>query len=275
MMAAVPKLDFTKPTFATINPNLTHIVSEYYGSSGFIGPSYLLTRLGLASALQGSVLPMPPPFINSTYSLEFTGPAVKCEKLAQSPWDFGLEKTFVSWVPAPKDDLAYKSALRGAGLTLDATPEVMQIFAAVLPSKNPTTWTVINCTLYNATYDVDFRFQDGSQIVNTSIREYTHGVGKMGSLSNPYNGPEVFAYESLMSALGAIMVGFINDSYTMQTWLPITTLVNTEDMESFFVKDLGEAVYVSFGPATKPLAEGIEEMFQNMTLSLLSAEDFR
>ncbi|OWP07419.1 hypothetical protein B2J93_6198 [Marssonina coronariae] len=44
----------------------------------FVGPRTIISRLSSAAAATGSILPITPPYTNSSYSLQFYGPTVKC-----------------------------------------------------------------------------------------------------------------------------------------------------------------------------------------------------
>ncbi|CAL3963305.1 unnamed protein product [Diplocarpon coronariae] len=46
----------------------------------FVGPRTIISRLSSAAAATGSILPITPPYTNSSYSLQFYGPTVKCEE---------------------------------------------------------------------------------------------------------------------------------------------------------------------------------------------------
>ncbi|KAM0714117.1 hypothetical protein Q7P37_011081 [Cladosporium fusiforme] len=74
-ITTVPKLDFGNQYFATWLPE-----SMYYE---YNGPSMAVRRIAAASGAQGSVLPMTPPALNSSWSTQFFGPAIHCEDVGE------------------------------------------------------------------------------------------------------------------------------------------------------------------------------------------------
>lgn len=45
----------------------------------FLGPRSIISRLSTATATQGGILPIDPPFENASYALQFYGPIVTCD----------------------------------------------------------------------------------------------------------------------------------------------------------------------------------------------------
>lgn len=46
----------------------------------FLGPRTIISRLSAATATSGRILPIVPPFVNSTYDIQFYGPKVSCSE---------------------------------------------------------------------------------------------------------------------------------------------------------------------------------------------------
>jgi len=80
--ASVPSLDITNSSeahrFAYFTPLNTTISNADPNSYIFDGPRSILTRLSTATASYGQILPISPPFSDSSYSLSFAGPYVNC-----------------------------------------------------------------------------------------------------------------------------------------------------------------------------------------------------
>src|SRR5579871_593872 len=44
----------------------------------FLGPRTIISRFSVATATLGEILPIPPPFANASYQIQFYGPTVQC-----------------------------------------------------------------------------------------------------------------------------------------------------------------------------------------------------
>jgi hypothetical protein len=112
---------------------------------------------------------------------------------------------------------------------------------------------VTECLLYNATYSVDFAFQFPGQSRDLRIVNWLNPVATM-TRSNPDTEPAVMSYTAIMDAFGKMLGGTSTKSRfgDQKTYL---TSANVLDVDW----SSGEAV-----------ARDLEQMFQNITLSLLS-----
>ncbi|KAI1744693.1 hypothetical protein F4680DRAFT_405753 [Xylaria scruposa] len=174
--------------------------------------------------------------------------------------------------------------------------EPATIFVAVDRSMYYSDWSVLNCSLWNTTYTVDFDFlpaASGSQsisIVRTidinpvsiiwTITEYQSSM-----LYSP-----TFSYAALMECLGRVLVGSISegtmnglfygfgnvlqtDAAYAEELFPIynTTMVENPQSPAYQKAVLSALQSSSFN---RSLGDVIEEMFQNMTLALFSKPIF-
>jgi hypothetical protein len=117
---------------------------------------------------------------------------------------------------------------------------------------------VTECLLYNATYSVDFIFEHSGQSRELQIADWLNTVGTMtGSLeSNLETKRAVGYYTEIMDAYGKMLVGSSTSSYygAGHAYLARAKILSINWSS-------GEAV-----------ATGLEQLFQNITLSLFSED---
>lgn len=53
----------------------------------FLGPRTIIDRLSVATASVGEILHIPPPFVNSSYEIQFYSPSVQCTKASENVSD--------------------------------------------------------------------------------------------------------------------------------------------------------------------------------------------
>ena len=70
----VPRVDFTSLNFVNLQPTA-------YARRAFMynGPTYAVEKVVTASMTQGNILSIDPPSINSSWTLDFHGPALNCQ----------------------------------------------------------------------------------------------------------------------------------------------------------------------------------------------------
>ena len=253
----------------------------------------MIYKLAYNTAASGQPVALSSEFQNETYSLTFDGPAVKCASAAESLirnmslyYDTnklgGVAYQYVSWVPRYKPAPARFNAhpnLPSFDTTLDqASGEVASIFVMTntgywnntIPSQaynisdHAMVLNVTECQLYNATYEVDFSFQYPNQTRKVSISKWL----------NPVRPPTVhlgrnqasnaaasswLSYLCIMQAFGKLLVGYSTNSQY--------------DLASFATYSSWQIMDIDWskGPAVQ---SGLESLFQNLTLSMLSQDDF-
>jgi hypothetical protein len=161
---------------------------------------------------------------------------------------------------------------------------------------------IIRCTAYNASYASRFNYLNGVQSVDIAVKEALNEVGFLSDVGlwiQPWDGTtfsvafENYAYQAVIDAFGKMVVGSIRSDVNVgydgkDTNIGATSLVNTKELG--FLKALGsytqQSTLQSFLPSTNlwngtsvvpqigdtiGLAQAIEEMFQNCTVSLMSS----
>ncbi len=162
----------------------------------FLGPRTIISRLSTATATQGKILDANAPSPNSSYSLQFYGPTVQCQdadSTTASIIDALRDKavanytgdvieyinTFFSFVPDMSNfgnDTTSSKGVQIVAQTRLQTPsnasnELWMVYSKYVYDSTRNRNTVdhyTTCTLFNASYDLDLTFNDGSQNVTRS-----------------------------------------------------------------------------------------------------------
>ncbi|KAL3458470.1 hypothetical protein BJX64DRAFT_224225 [Aspergillus heterothallicus] len=290
----------TPSTLSVQNANGTSIVQQSipvidFGRSKYItmtqggvdGPTGSLTRLVMSSTIQGSILQVPVPAPNASYTLDFIGPYIQCQNASdyvnrtvnEYLWDKQLlRNNYIAFFTSGNltDDLNY---LLYNNLTnywyyhdVNTTDYAGKLIMAAY-DKAPLR-SVVECAMYNASYAVDFSWLNGEQSVEIANRQLLNRVFPYWELSPqpaPANEGEMLAYTAIMSALNNLLVGicFSFPQRCSSTQIFSTSLANS--------KELWPMVYGSDEPVPdglRPLAEVAASMADNLTLSFFSESYF-
>lgn len=289
MSQQVPQPLYNYTNYATLDP----------GADASYTIDQRLYNLAFGTASSGQPVMLESRYPNETYHLQFDGPALRCGSANDSlvsklTGRFGVimnspqaqdYNDYISWVLGDEQALNetdYESSYK----TLDRmSKDVPRLFVMsnfgrwdvvrLMPVNYSTTLTngsestylerrqvnVTECQLYNATYEVEFSFQYPYQTRNVSFSNWLNPVPLMdswswssSSSSNANNSDEVISYSAMMDAFGRIFVGRSVWPYHLlyQRYFTNYGLTNI-DWEH------AEAVQ-----------RGLEQLFQNFTLSLLS-----
>jgi hypothetical protein len=287
------------PGFLTVQPlpttNTTQLqVSQPYfnmtnfgtlqtsGGQNLISGDARIYKLAYHAGASGQPVSLASTFQNETYHLDFEGPAVKCASANDSLVNSvtikygtalgassGNPIDFISW--AAGDELLRVMNKTEEAATLDMTStDAARLF--VMTSTGNWTKTldansngisysyrqvnVTECLLYNATYSVDFKFQYPVQTRELQITDWLNPVAAItqSTRPNPATEPAVVSYTSIMDAFGKMLVGnSIRSHYGAdKAYLTSSKILNID--------------WTSGGA----VARGLEQLFQNITLNLLS-----
>ena len=252
-------------------------------------------RTAFGSAMTGQILPVSQAQPNMSYTLQFLAPALRCgpadETIVSDMLDvnvqmyIGIENRYhyISWVPPAADDPVNisRSLQRTDRLdTIDLySPDVAHIY--IIPNTS-TTWPVfvggsqvtpqdahygyqdlIDCKLYNASYKTLFNFIFPTQTINVELQEFLNPVNLSQDITDWWfedGTPDQIAheaqrisYQSIMDAFGRLLVGYEWDR---------DGFVTTE-------KTSWNMLAIDWTSREKTQS-GLEQLFQNITLSLLS-----
>ena len=140
---------------------------------------------------------------------------------------------------------------------------------------------LLNCSLRNASYTVDFDFRDGAQRLKVQDREVLNGVVGLDGYAEQLASKSqkevtrantLLSYISVMDAFGRLMVGSVT-TYHYGSVTPSYTLVLSTGLQSMIPNNqFSSAAQLTATNAT--FAQAVENLFENITLSLLSSNDF-
>ncbi|KAM7187440.1 hypothetical protein V8F20_010965 [Naviculisporaceae sp. PSN 640] len=281
-------------------PQLSYNVSRYAqnqltsGNYAFTEASGDVRRVAFASATSGSILPIPHPFVNMTYTLSFPGPAIQCGP-ANDTVVAALTKTlprfsgtggsvlYLSWVgdtaitapflfPATWNISTWGPEQPPRGTLDSISDDAAKLFVMSGQGPRPATTragdrdynpfsNVTCCTLHNATYTTRFTFDQavGQRIEMLDLRlDALLPVLDQPASSvdgiQPAEG-EHMAFQAVMDAVGKLLVGS-EHGRTPTTSSTVGT--------SF---KLSSVRWESFEETQRDL----EELFRNATLSMFAS----
>ena len=251
------------------------------------GPDRMFTVIGstatrqiaLATAIGGQILPLSPYLPNGTYTLDFHGPAIKCYNASED-----IRQEFLTYyiTEGDTDRIDYKYVSRITSYLgqddrlgfLDSTsPDYSRIWIMTPESFKNRSYLVTECGLFNVEYRMQFSYQNAQQKVEVLHTEYLDGVSWLKWQVRPLDvsTPADFStyaaklaqlgsYCGLMAEFGSILVGDI------QLGVGLKPATNTKvELLNFDYDGIG----------SQELQAKLEELFQNMTISLLSRQQFQ
>jgi hypothetical protein len=178
------------------------------GSVGknFGGPRYKLSKIASAAASLGALLTFPAPAANSSYDVNFMGPALSCSTIEGSMREqfvsnvstlldceietqypsnnsCSIQTLYTAWAPGDDAIIEFSGSTGGEqeGFFANTIGQLGSSPAALYIMSQPTLensqpWNFLNCSFYNASYHVAVNFTSGTQTVNVS-RTLAEGLG--------------------------------------------------------------------------------------------------
>jgi hypothetical protein len=229
------------------------------------------------------------PFANASYELAFFGPALSCSpapnstvtpvvKWAEDTAEAAAALLWLSFAPAQlamvtdnKSQIASDSVLFGGykdGYSIYDAPANQSAGLFVAMNNGSVTddsQPMVQCTLYNASYQVAFQFTYPQQNISVVQRTLHDPVLTANKTANGTFGTPDWAYLNLLDAFMNIMIGYSTgggggaESY--KTLYQATALGTLGTLVSPFGNDQVISI--------------LENMFQNITLGLLSNPAFQ
>ena len=264
-----------------------YAVVESYGAGLYRSPTTEVGRIAIAAATSGQVLTISSAYQNESYVLEFFAPAIRCtpdDKVQKAMLKAGTigdnhsgaTVIFASWIEGDISHGSPKYYLEGPGnwQTIGAGADdsddlSLQLYVAATPGLRYDTDTpeVYQCVCHNASYVASFNFQYTSQNVtiksvdlleplsallftNTLEASKEQQSGILG-----INGQRL-SYAAILDAFDSILVGAAEWSH----YGAIYTYGGTRYAQT-------KIDWTSTNSTISPL----EELFQNITLSMLSS----
>lgn len=289
-----PQLDLNSTKFAIVDPE----------EGAYIGPNSELMRNSLASAAQATILPITPPFINATYNLQFHGPAVTCDTLSATDvaalnkslianYDqYNLDEVqymqvdYLTWAPNPPHNTFSNPGYGNVSTSsnLDTwSRDGAKLYLYMPKWKSPVTGPAMlfGCTLQNASYDVNFDFSSGKQHITIDSLHNLNAVSAGYPGDSPINiqlqsDIPVIVYWAVMNAFSNMLAGVVTETIGNneqenpdgeRALSYSSPLIETTVLQAFIDRtDSLDPTHIS---------HVLEEMFQNITLSLFASSQFR
>lgn len=293
------------------------------GGTWYQGPSARIKRSLSSVASAGAILPVPPPFPNASYSIQFYGPSITCETLDNSTStlsdlfshnvsDFtshlGAQLGYLGFVPSchtslddscsHNDTTAATAALqqelnytltRDQSLLDPTTHGSPKVYVVVPELFSYTNFTTITCEPHNSSYSGEITFNNGQQAFNitktkmepgpdlweTCVNE-SHDNDGVIDYTRPSLCASLAAHASIWDALvemllGTIVVSHYGYATSSRTAIMTSILIQTREIYS---KEVVSRIKEPLTIANMTMAEALEEVFTNTTLSLLSDSYF-
>jgi hypothetical protein len=237
----------------------------------FLGSRTILSRLLVAAAAKGEILPISPPFLNSSYQVQFHGPMVQCNRANASVADImksvisaqmqttgNITQTYnayYAYVPNLSEPGQIGTPIATSGNYSNRSNQLWLSF-----KRNGTGWTeyppacpVVEyrvCNLVNASYDLNIAFQDGAQTVSgyppTILNTVDYPIFDPSKPSDPVQ----LSYSAFMWAFADLLTGSMgsyndssNDPNSQSEYTKIdsdvknTPLLGSVDLDCFFALD--------------------------------------
>ncbi|KAK8157436.1 hypothetical protein IWX90DRAFT_324026 [Phyllosticta citrichinensis] len=241
-----------------------------------------VNRILAATSSSMSTLSFTAPFTNSSYTVDFYGPAMKCEDLATASaesLDLGEAKSLQEAFQKTLNVSEFSpglSVLYAAGSPDSVEGVLMQnhLFVHVPNSDTQN----LSCHLWNTSYQVLFRFDDGVQ--STIIQNLTHVAPTdiQGDEIMTEYAPGEIAYWSMFSALSRVLTTTLGFGSTMYLNGADSTFIQTgvaacpqiSNVSGYSLAQYSSPWMCRNGSVDK----AIEDLSHNFTLSLLSTDLF-
>ncbi|ROV96276.1 hypothetical protein VMCG_07704 [Cytospora schulzeri] len=269
------------PDYSTYSGNYWGIIK---GAGLVSGPSPAVGRIVAATMSSISILPLNAPFPNSSYTLNFHGPAFRCQHLKsavaqagsdaaslQNAWDLTMDPKLPTGGTSLEPIYTAASPVADVGAEGDTVYRLLFITL----NWNGITGSNYSCRLWNTSYTVDFDFDNGIQ--STSIQDLQHVAPFRADPNDTYVDPSPgqVQYTAIYDALVASLTTQIEwgahgklsgqDSAVITSGLAACPEIRDmlQNLQHLFDERLCRAGDV---PAA------IEDLSHNVTLSLLSSE---
>lgn len=302
-LIAAPKIGFGWG-FANEIPEDKH--DDTGGSLNYGGPLAPVTRAISQSLMASAVLPLTAPFPNSSYHIDFEAPALKCTEVERgsSLWmnqsmiiqnaSYGPTLRCYKYLAWPGNASTSPWAHNDYGWLFDPPTGLTgdPLFAVVVVEDEacmvPETSniTFVQCEMWNATYSADFSYNEGVQDVVSKITAYESPFFADSTaftslvypeLNQPANYKLIWSYMAVMDAFQDYILGSIsqdlNELQSLDTAdgnVVLTALAAAPQL-SYLYPMMGG--FPSSDGVNITIAERLEEMFRNATLSLMSQDD--
>ena len=231
-------------------------------AEAYAAPQPSVMKIITSSALQGIILPIQPPASNCSYSIDFLGPALSCSVYH----NITSGDEFPTFLMGTAEMTNYEY-LAWAGpfenFNDSNTRSKFPIGDISEQEGSPATlWinvntTILQCSLFNASYSASFQFSSGKQNIHIKTNHLLNTVTSDANLGPDSASSQELAYDAIMGAFGQVFVG----SITRDQYLDV-------DVSGTLIQA------TSLGMNNSVNGPLMEELFRNVTISLLNDEVF-
>ncbi|CAM1510946.1 Fc.00g084590.m01.CDS01 [Cosmosporella sp. VM-42] len=268
-----------------------------YSAIQFRYPNAQTVVLSAAACSNARTLAMLPRYGNSSYTVNFFGPILKC-----GPADAATIEDIdrVDNLTSPDSSTFYYSGTPATSYYAFApASDPKSSLVAADFAKLPTSWDKIKngtipkaleiwikagkyqdedytvCALHNASYETTFTFSNSGQSAESKVKQldkvgYTIALGAPNNKMEP-SGYEfqLFTYQAIWMSIAQQLIGRFVDS-PLTTSVFQTPLIGSKEFAPYFGRNFGAAEQPFASDKTIP--EIVEELSQNITLSLFSSK---
>ncbi|KAL1623315.1 hypothetical protein SLS56_008315 [Neofusicoccum ribis] len=230
-----------------------------------------------------AVIPITAPFPNSSYTIEFFGPSLKCENLAEP--NSTTNKTLFN------EEITSQIESK---ITRDLAVNTLLVYNAIQPlslahnlfinlNGNSDENKNISCSFWNSSYTVNFNFSDGVQSTKTTLDHLEQITYDRPQVPSEYP-PNGEGYESMYLALSNLIVGQFGEStydgsfIQEKTSIPITgiavcpEIANGSMWQTTTTNNWLSAPMSPWMCRSGSVERALEDLSHNFTLSLFSSE---
>lgn len=237
--------------------------------SGFVAKTELW-QVALSAAVSGQIAAISLPYRNVTYRYQFNGPAIRCETVGnvtefrimyENEFQGDLNSTnYTSWING-SDIGQDQPTTTGNGIYV-ATGNGEDYNSAPATSSNT---NITECRLYDSFYDVLFQFRYPEQTMTLLNLTYEQPFDFPGGIVDKDTDWTAVTYAGIMDTFGRLLVGTVSN--------PTPGAVGNSLAPQQTLHTSAYILHINW-QETETTRVGLEQLFQNITLSLLSRSDF-
>lgn len=257
--------------------------ATYEGVGRPDGPTPAITRIASATSTTMGMLPILAPFPNSSYTLQFYGPALKCQNLSIAILDYNpligngsLEDAWNRTMNPILTSNRNLEILYAAASSVDLTNHLFVVTNRIAVSEVP--GNNYSCHYWNTSYTVDFGFNNGLQSANiTKLQDIAPLQVELGDLWTSYL-PGETQYSVMFAALKNILVAQVGWGSTGSLMGEDSAIVQSGIVACPEVKYGPAAVDYGFSGLFEDymcragsVPGAIEDLSHNLTLSVLGS----
>lgn len=257
--------------------------------------SAAINRLMAATASSISTLPFDAPYPNSSYTLDFYGPAIKCENLSTAALDTAIDLGKASSLQEAWDKTMNASVTNSVSplanpwfYTASTNSSTLHMYSHLFVNTGGPSGQNYSCHMWNTSYSVLFEFKDGVESSSIRALDYispkniqAQGIPAFAGAVDPDYAPGEVAYWSMFDALSRLVAVQLGVGSTGSMLNADSDIFKTGIVACPEIADDDMVKYTSLAKLVSPwmcrrgsVVGAIEDLSHNLTLSLLSSGIF-